>query len=355
MPLIKAINGSELQTLRIETAASNNDYVAMVDIAANIPYKIKKADFLEGLDTNGGNGQSSNSWTTVSNNYSFNSNSKLILTGGNAFSITPQQSANDIEFYNVATTDISLYLPRYKGIDYTSGLKLKPGYTRLLRVNDTMGWYPLVNEILIPSVYPPGMLLYLDGGSLFDKSGNNRNASAVGSNSPNVVTGLDGKQVLRWNGTSNQELQVTPFLTSATSATLYVVFTVSSASNNYNLIKTANIDDYWRFAQESNGYIGTFLSARRSSYPSEMPSSGNHLVSIHSNSSAYEVLLNKVTKGSIAASFNAGDRFRIGTNDKNFSGDIALILVYPEYITPGGTKDNNVTSNIKIAYPSLPF
>ncbi|MEH2302866.1 MAG: hypothetical protein V7K88_28790 [Nostoc sp.] len=199
--------------------------------------------------------------------------------------------------------------------------------------------------------YPSGMALLLDGGSLIDKSGNSRNASPIGDNSPLPATGIDGKKVLRWNGSGNQELQVTDFLDGTTGATLYCVYSVTG-TGNYNLVRTYALDDYWHFI-DGNGYIGTFQNVRHEAYPPSMPNSGNHLISIHASSTSYEVVLDTISKGSQSSSYASGDRFRIGTNDKSFSGDIALLLVYPQYVQPNSTSDLGVRNSIKSAYPSL--
>ncbi|MEH2138582.1 hypothetical protein [Nostoc sp.] len=202
--------------------------------------------------------------------------------------------------------------------------------------------------------YPSGMALYLDNGSLLDKSGNDRNATPLNTNSPATAIGLDGKQVLRWNGTGTQELQVSPFLQTAIGATLYCVCSLNGDSN-YNLARTANLDDYWKFVDGSIGYFGTFKSSRFEGYPSSMPNIGNHLISIHASDTTYEVVVDRISKGVQPSSFLPGDRFRIGVNNRVFSGDIALMLVYSEYIQPGTSKDVAVKNSIKSNYPSLPF
>ncbi|MEH2250066.1 hypothetical protein [Nostoc sp.] len=201
--------------------------------------------------------------------------------------------------------------------------------------------------------YPAGMALLLDGGSLTDKSGNNRNASPVGVNSPTAVTGIDGKQVLRWSGAGNQELLIPPFLANTSGATLYCVCAINGG-DNYNLVRTSPIDDYWKFVSGS-GYFGTFRDSRYEGYPSNMPSTGSHLVSIHASANSYEVVVDTVSKGVQSSTYVPGDRFRIGVNDKVFTGDIALLLIYPQFTQPGSTSDLGVRNAIKSAYPSLPF
>lgn len=301
------------------------------------------------------------SWAVSSNDYTFQSSGKLILNLTNEKTVTlPVVSFGEIELFNIsgsAKAFINLQGKKYNSANYqTTNLVIQGAnkYVRLIYLNDSIGWYPLVGQLNSFVTYPSGMSLRLDDGSLLDKSGNNNNASPVGANSPSVATGLDSKQVLRWNGAGNQELQINPFLSGTSEATLYCVFTVS-ANTNYNLIRTANIDDYWRFTNNGAGYFGTFQSSRIEAYPLGMPSSGSHLVSIHASANSYEVILDNVSKGVQSRSYSAGDRFRIGTNDKAFNGDIALILVYPQYIDKASTTHINCVQTIKSSYPSLPF
>ncbi|MBD2416085.1 hypothetical protein FACHB389_35510 [Nostoc calcicola FACHB-389] len=244
---------------------------------------------------------------------------------------------------------------KFKGFTTVSNPYIQSAYksTELIYLDSSNGWIEIDNNLVTYlAPYRTGMRLWLEGGSLLDKSGNGNNATAVTSGStPAVVVGIDNRQVLRWAGSGTQELQISPFLSGTTGATLYCVFTVN-ANTNYNLIRTANLDDYWRLASNGNGYIGTFLSARRTDYPASMPSSGHHLVSIHTNSTTYEVLLDNLSKSSVSVAYSPGDRFRIGTNDKAFNGDIAALLVYP-YYSKTSTEHLDIVNTIKNNYPSL--
>ena len=232
-------------------------------------------------------------------------------------------------------------------------LQVTKGSTRFSLVyNADTGWvdYP-TGGIIQKTNFTPGMSLWL-GGSLTDLSGNSNNASTVGTVAPSQVTGLDNQPVLRWSGGGNQELTINPFLTGTSAATLYIVFTVSQ-NTNYNLVRTSNLDDYWRFAIDGNGYIGTFLGARCDQYPGSMPQSGNHLISIHANANNYEVLLDNVSKTARNYNYNSGDRFRIGTNDKPFGGDIGTLLVYPSLIDKNSNQHSQNIQAFQSLYPSL--
>jgi hypothetical protein len=225
--------------------------------------------------------------------------------------------------------------------------------TRSLKVSTLKAFIADTPPVLTGASYPIGMKLWLEGGSLVDKSGNNNNATPLGANSPTIVTSTSGKQALKWDGSGTQEIQIAPFLANASGATVYCVFTASDA--NYNLLRTANLDDYWRFVSGA-GYFGAFKNSRFEGYPATMPSSGSHLVSIHAQDSHYEILVDNVSKGiQTGNTFLPGDRFRIGTNDKIFSGDISLMLVYPSFIDKSSTIHLDCVNAIKTNYSTLPF
>ncbi|AFY54386.1 hypothetical protein Riv7116_1845 [Rivularia sp. PCC 7116] len=215
-----------------------------------------------------------------------------------------------------------------------------------------IGWIDIESKLNKAFVggYVPGAKLILKG-QLNDLSGNNNHAVPIGSNAPTIATGIDGKSVLRWDGSGTQELEVPYFLAGTNGATLYCVYTAND-EENYNLARTRGIDDYWRFVY-GEGYIGTFLSYRLSGYPPNMPSNGHHLVSIHADASSYELLLNNASEGVRSDSYDSGDRFIISPNDKTFKGDIALMICYPFYIDKTSTEHSTNVSVISDEFPSL--
>lgn len=300
----------------------------------------------------------SSSWNILVDNYTAKVGEKLLVNASNKTLTLPSTlETKDIEIFNISdgVLLIDLNNNKFQGSDYTSGsITLKAGnYTRIFYLNSAFGWLQISGGgLTIPSKYPTGMKLWIEEGSLLDKSGNGNNATSVTGTNPSVAINSDNKTVLRWSGNGNQELQIPAFLNDTIGATLYLVF-ANSVNSHYNLIRTKGIDDYWRFANTGNGYIGTFLSSRIDNYPPAMPLSGSHLVSIHAKANSYEVLLDNVGKGVQDVAYDAGDRFRIGTNDKPFNGDIALILVYPNWIDKTSVQHQNIISTIKSNYPSL--
>lgn len=202
--------------------------------------------------------------------------------------------------------------------------------------------------ILDPS---PGMKLWLKG-TRTDLSGFNNHVVASGGNAApaEITSALDSKPALRFTPGTRGE---TPFfLTGAEGATLYVVYTTTD--EQFNLIKTSALDDYWRFS-DGNGYFGVFRGgSRANAFPAGVPSTGSHLFSVHASASVYEVLQNNASKGTFAADFYPGDFFWLGdVGGKEFLGDINEVIVYPEYIAKTSQKHAQTVTYLKSRFPSV--
>lgn len=303
--------------------------------------------------------ESINNLKLVSSDTTITTESLICDTSSNpiAISLNKPDKPISLKIINLGSEDIYLDFlgEKLEGqilIDTVASLTAESKSVELVYVNSEFGWlqFPSVITKTFTGGYSPGMELLLEG-SLNDTSGNDNHAVPIGSLSPSIAIGIDGKNVLRWDGSGTQELEIPYFLENTTGATLYCVFTAKN-EDNYNLIRTKNLDDYWRFAN-GTGYIGTFSGSRKAGYPASMPSDGNNLISIHADSNSYEVLLNNQSQGLRANSYNSGDRFRITTNDKQFKGDIALILVYPFFINPSNQIHQGNVASIKNNFPSL--
>ncbi|WP_427159410.1 hypothetical protein ACQFX9_25825 [Aliinostoc sp. HNIBRCY26] len=307
-------------------------------------------------------GGSSSAWVAVSEAQTLAINSKTIVTATSPITLSfPIGTIGELEIYNASNSKISINLggDKYQGFSYpVSSIQLsaKDTYTRLIWVDSSNGWIPLTGTLETIGNYPSGMVFWLEGGSYSDRSGSGNNLTPVNASTPPTkAVGIDNKQILRWNGSSNQELQGTPFLNGTSGATLYTVFTVNS-SNHYGIVRTqSGLGDYWRFSVNSAGYFGVFRSSRFEAYPLDMPQSGSHLISVHANGTNYEVIQNKVSKGVQSSAYTPGNVFRVGVNDLPFTGDIALILVYPYHISKTSQEHLNILAAIKQFYPSLPF
>lgn len=292
-------------------------------------------------------------WITITSDTSLSPNNKYLVNSFEEITVFLPESG-EIEICNPYNTVILCLNAKFNGVTLTNARIVFNGSitARFLYINSSVGWISLNGRSAIVKRGYGSPLLWLQG-SLEDISGNSRNAVPIpGATAPEIITGLNNKSALRFDA-SNQELQITPFLSSYTGATLYIVFSPDNETN-YNLIKTADIDDYWRFQAQGEGYLGTFRSQRFESYPPDMPSFGNHLISIHAGNDSYEVIQNNVSKGVRFSIFHPGDRFRIAANDKPFTGDISLVLVYP-YHPANSAEYSEITNSIRQEYPSILF
>jgi hypothetical protein len=271
----------------------------------------------------------------------------ITVYGSNDFSVNPLNiKLGGANKYQRKTVDSSL-------------LQAKKPFSsfKLIYAGSSIGWLdsPQNSLSVVITGIANGAALWLRG-SLSDLSGNDRNATPFGTNSPSIVTGLDDNPALKFTDAGREELQVPYFLSETTAATLYIVFAPNS-DIQYNLIKTAGIDDYWCFSGDRRGYFGTFQSSRNDGYPTLMPSSGNHLVSIHTNTSSYyEVLLNNTSQGILNKSYSSGDRFKIAAdsnNGKQYDGQISEIIVYPFLLNKNSAEHQQNINYLKARYPSL--
>lgn len=290
---------------------------------------------------------------------------KIRVTGTTTINLPINPTASDIEilttgFQSICNINFNGGLYQQSSI---AGAKLAGvnKYARLVFVNSEVGWTD-INQPSQLSIIPIGLIpyqdspsLWIEGGELGDKSGFGRDLRAsINGQEPIKTTGLDNRQVFRWTDQSSKSLYTLPFLNGASGATLYVVLSVSLASS-YNVVQTTGLDDYWYFSGDGKGYIGTFLDARREEYPSNMPASGNHLISIHASSNTYQVCVDNLARPPINVNFTPGNFFTVRPDTKKFVGDIALVLVYSEFISPTSGKHTSNISAIKANYPSLPF
>jgi hypothetical protein len=299
-----------------------------------------------------------NEWKSINANYSASNYDRLIDTTPSDITITlPVVSVGEIEIFNISgRAFIDTQGKPYNGVVYQPANLILQGankYFRMVYLNDSIGWYPLESEFNVIGIYAGGASLMLEG-TLTDTSGNNRTVTPT-VNSPLLTTGFDDRPTIRFTESSVQELTVSPFLAGTTGATLYIVFSPNNDAQ-YNLIKTVNVDDYWRFSSNGAGYFATFRNARFEAYPLNMPSSGNHLISIHATANNYEVIQNNTSKGiRTDNTYTPGDRFRIAASDKSYAGDISLLIVYPFFIAPSATTHLLNVQTIKSRFPSLPF
>lgn len=109
-------------------------------------------------------------------------------------------------------------------------------------------------------------------------------------------------------------------------ASIIVAVNLSSGSSSrafYNILQTSGYTDiWWRYNLDGKGYIGEFRSPRINEYPSSMPLEGNHIISIRSGASEYEVRIDGVSQGIRTPSFNRHSIFILNRYDTGINGFI---------------------------------
>lgn len=191
----------------------------------------------------------------------------------------------------------------------------------------------------------PGLALWLDAsqitglvdgdpvGTWADKSGNGRDATqATAAAKPAYRPAvLNGKAVVRLDGVD--DLVNLGDLSAAfpSAATLFVVWTAAASDDQYCVYETAAIDSWWKYL--ADGYIGTFRSARLSTYPTGTPQAGSHLACILSTTADYEMRIDGTSEGAQAGAFLSGTSHMLGASPdgggtRHLNGDVAELVVY---------------------------
>jgi len=165
-----------------------------------------------------------------------------------------------------------------------------------------------------------------------------------------VVGGLNGQPVVRFNGTDQSLLLGDLSSLFTTEATLFVVATVMTLDQNYNLYSTSGNSASW-----SQGFVGPFYSGndfeyRYNQYGSfgnypEAPRSGSHIMEFLAGSDYTEFTdgtsLGTLNSVNTASDSNGGYKFKGGAAhilggyqaEQYFGGDVAEVLIYNRVLT----------------------
>jgi hypothetical protein len=172
-----------------------------------------------------------------------------------------------------------------------------------------------------------------------DRSGNGHNATGTTTTRPLYKSsGLSaGRPSVRFDGVDDVLLlgDLSSFFPAA--ATVFVAYGLNT-DTNYAVYDTAGLGGgnlgFWRWSGDGNGYYCVFRSARLATYPLAAPTTGNHVTTIRSSSSAYEARLEGVSKGVQAAAYSAGANHRIGDvgsgGGASLDGDVFEIFAYSD-------------------------
>lgn len=172
-----------------------------------------------------------------------------------------------------------------------------------------------------------------------DASGGNRNATqATGTLQPlYIASGLNGKPVVRFNG-SSQFMTLGDLSAAFPSAASFFAVVTYNGTQNQCIYSTSvfnsgtNVgDDFWYYAGNSGSYLSIFRNSRPQI--TSAPATGSNLFSVISSSSSWDEFVNQVDKGAVASTYTPGTSHLLGhsnnaANNCYLNGDISEVLIY---------------------------
>jgi hypothetical protein len=154
------------------------------------------------------------------------------------------------------------------------------------------------------------------------------------NNQPTYQTAQQaGRNAIYLNGTSHQMTLGDRSAMFPSAASVVVAYRPDS-DTEYSVINTHGNSGFWAYPTNRT-YIGTFKTTRLNNVATTIPTSGNAIVSVTSDSSAYRVYLGTSLAHDVAADFSAGTVHRIGVNDLGtlYKGWIYEILYFSRALT----------------------
>ena len=127
----------------------------------------------------------------------------------------------------------------------------------------------------------------------------------------------NGRNAIYFDGSNDQMTLGDRSALFPSAASVVVAFRPDSDST-YQLIRThSGGNSYWQsdFGTANRTYIQTFKGSRITNVATTIPTSGNSVVSITSDSSAYRVYVGTSVAHDVAADFSAGTAHAIGPSD----------------------------------------
>ncbi len=142
-----------------------------------------------------------------------------------------------------------------------------------------------------------------------------------------------GRNALYFDGT-NDSLSIGNISALFPSAASVVIAFRPDNDTEYTLIRTASNTSFWQFAPNRT-YIGTFKATRVNNLATTLPTSGNSIVTITSDSSNYRVYNGASLAHDLAADYQAGTSHALAINDLGtfYRGWIYEALYFSRTIT----------------------
>jgi len=157
---------------------------------------------------------------------------------------------------------------------------------------------------------------------------------ATANNQPAYqIAQQNGRNAIYFDGT-NDNLGLGDQSAMFPSAASVVVAFRPDSDTEYALVITSNNSSFWQYPTNRT-YIGTFKGTRLNNIATTLPTSGNTIVSITSDSSAYRVYTGTTLAHDVTADYSAGTNHRIGNNELGtyFKGWIYEVLYLSRALT----------------------
>ncbi len=222
----------EIREFTEKIIAGNDDLLLLQDGTDNFFKRITRANLLAGLNNGGESGASS--WQLKSSNYTALAGDRLLIDLTNSWTLmlpTTPTLGSEIEIYVVSKAASNKLTISFQGVKLKSTLPQSVtcnslyAYTKLIYINDAIGWLDLNNilqavgnyseEILKNSPYIYLRLNELSGTQAVDASINNRNCQYQGTINYQQESSLasdTGNKSVQFNG-SNSRIFVNPEIT----------------------------------------------------------------------------------------------------------------------------------------------
>lgn len=232
-----------------KVTASNSDLLLLQDGADNLFKHITKANLLSGISSGGGGGSSP--WQIKNANYTALVGDRLLIDISTTWLLTLPPlplSGSEIDIYIISKAganklNLSLQGNKFKStVPNSISCNTLYGYTKLIYINNEIGWLDTANIISTSGSYPVEVLkaspyVYLrlnesSGTQAIDSSINNRNCVYEGSvlfQQESSLSSQPENKSVRFNG-SNNRIIVNPSTTGPSVYALECRFKTTSVS-----------------------------------------------------------------------------------------------------------------------------
>jgi hypothetical protein len=263
-------------------------------------------------------------------------NGNVTIPAGKSEATIPIKIINDDVYEPNETIEISL--------SNSGGSLVNDSVVKYTILNEDTSGYYVQGAATLPSAVSDLQLwlesrdettLNLDTGDKVtewaDKSGQNNHFTQTDPNYQPTYDNTD--KALIFDGSddflSNSDILVS---TDFTNQEVTMIAVYEPNDTNYSLTDTgSSTSGYWRYSGNGNGYFDDFRSVRLESNPTDMPSSGKHVVTMQSDNTAntYKVWLNNDLKTQVTPNWGVQTDFLLGKGGGGpLNGKVYALALY---------------------------